>query len=148
MSEDMQVDQAVIESKPEEAPKEDVPKETVKEDSTATSTTSIAAVEEPTVGEAAATTPTAAAGGVGDPAKGDAAKDAAPPGTKRMKNDVDMASLSTRQYLDTTVVPILLQALSALAKERPTSPIEFVANYLLKYKANFEGGQPAPTAEK
>ena len=84
----------------------------------------------------------------GDAAKTEPAKETAPAGAKRMKNDVEMASLSTRQYLDTTVVPILLQALSALAKERPTSPIEFVANFLLKHKSNFEGGQPAPAAEK
>lgn len=34
------------------------------------------------------------------------------------KSRVDMQSLPTRQYLDQTVVPILLQALSALSKER------------------------------
>lgn len=34
------------------------------------------------------------------------------------KTRVDMQSLPTRQYLDQTVVPILLQALSALSKER------------------------------
>ena len=37
-----------------------------------------------------------------------------------------------RQYLDKTVVPLLLQAMSEVAKERPTHPIEFVANYLLE----------------
>lgn len=34
------------------------------------------------------------------------------------KSRVDLQSLPTRQYLDQTVVPILLQALSTLAKER------------------------------
>ncbi|MCP9264448.1 RNA-binding protein rnp-1 [Dirofilaria immitis] len=43
-------------------------------------------------------------------------------------------TIPTRQYLDQTVVPILLQALGALAKERPPNPIEYLANYLLKEK--------------
>lgn len=34
------------------------------------------------------------------------------------KTKVDLQSLPTRQYLDQTVVPILLQGLSLLAKER------------------------------
>lgn len=34
------------------------------------------------------------------------------------KSKIDMGSLPTRQYLDQTVVPILLQGLSALSKER------------------------------
>ncbi|VDD96127.1 unnamed protein product, partial [Enterobius vermicularis] len=44
------------------------------------------------------------------------------------------STVPTRQYLDQTVVPILLQALGALAKERPPNPIEYLANYLLKEK--------------
>ncbi|CAD5225039.1 unnamed protein product [Bursaphelenchus okinawaensis] len=55
-----------------------------------------------------------------------------------------LQSIPTRQYLDQTVVPILLLALGALAKERPADPIEFVANYLLKEKNRFAGGRPAP----
>lgn len=35
-----------------------------------------------------------------------------------------------RMYLDKTVVPLLLQALTECAKERPQYPVEFVANYL------------------
>ena len=38
------------------------------------------------------------------------------PAGKRPK--VDLQSLPTRAYLDQTVVPILLQGMSALAKER------------------------------
>ena len=34
------------------------------------------------------------------------------------KTKVDLESLTTRAYLDHTVVPILLQGMSALAKER------------------------------
>ncbi|VDK27509.1 unnamed protein product [Anisakis simplex] len=47
------------------------------------------------------------------------------------------STIPTRQYLDQTVVPILLQALGALAKERPPNPIEYLANYLLKEKDRF-----------
>ncbi|XP_022086059.1 protein dpy-30 homolog [Acanthaster planci] len=54
------------------------------------------------------------------------------------KTKVDLESLTTRAYLDHTVVPILLQGMSALAKERPPNPIEYLAGYLLKNKDQFE----------
>jgi protein dpy-30 len=55
------------------------------------------------------------------------------------KSRLDLQSLPTRQYLDQTVVPILLQGLAALSKERPPSPIEYLSAYLLKHKSKFEG---------
>lgn len=54
------------------------------------------------------------------------------------KSRVDLQSLPTRQYLDQTVVPILLQGLSFLAKERPLDPISALAAYLLKNKASYD----------
>merc|ERR1712165_114963 len=51
---------------------------------------------------------------------------------------VDLQSLPTRAYLDKTVVPILLQGMSVLAKERPPNPIEYLAAYLLKNKSQFD----------
>jgi len=57
------------------------------------------------------------------------------------KPRLDLQALPTRQYLDQTVVPILLQALSTLAKERPPDPIEYLATYLLKNKSQFEQSQ-------
>ncbi|GMS90841.1 hypothetical protein PENTCL1PPCAC_13016, partial [Pristionchus entomophagus] len=51
----------------------------------------------------------------------------------------NLGSLPTRQYLDTTVVPILLQGLGAIAKERPADPIEFLANFLRSEKDKYEG---------
>uniref|UniRef100_A0A1E1WRM3 Protein dpy-30 homolog n=1 Tax=Pectinophora gossypiella TaxID=13191 RepID=A0A1E1WRM3_PECGO len=54
------------------------------------------------------------------------------------KSRIDLNALPTRQYLDQTVVPILLQGLSALAKERPPDPINYLAAYLLKNKCTFE----------
>jgi len=41
--------------------------------------------------------------------------------------------MPTRQYLDQTVAPVLLHGLQALARERPTDPIQFLASYLLKH---------------
>lgn len=54
------------------------------------------------------------------------------------KTKVDLASLPTRAYLDQTIVPILLQGMSVIAKERPPNPIEYLATYLLKNKDKFE----------
>ena len=46
--------------------------------------------------------------------------------------DPAVQNLPLRAYLDKTVVPILLQAMSECAKERPAHPVEFIANYLLE----------------
>jgi len=50
----------------------------------------------------------------------------------------DLASLPTRQYLDQTVVPILLQGLASLARERPRDPIEYLAGYLVRHKREYD----------
>ena len=54
------------------------------------------------------------------------------------KQKVDLTSLPIRAYLDQTVVPILLQGMSILAKERPPNPIEYLGTYLLKNKDKFD----------
>lgn len=41
-------------------------------------------------------------------------------------------NLPIRAYLDQTVVPILLDGMSELVKERPANPVEWLAAYLLK----------------
>ena len=38
--------------------------------------------------------------------------------------------MSVRQYLDATVVPIVLQAMAEVSRERPDDPIEFIVRYL------------------
>ena len=53
------------------------------------------------------------------------------------KSKPDVSTLPTRAYLDQTVVPILLQAMSQLAKERPGKPITFLAEYLLNHKEKY-----------
>lgn len=54
------------------------------------------------------------------------------------KTKVDLQGLPVRAYLDQTIVPILLQGMSVLAKERPPNPIEYLATYLLKNKEKFD----------
>ena len=53
------------------------------------------------------------------------------------KTKPDLSTLPTRAYLDQTVVPILLQAMSQLAKERPAKPITFLAEYLVNHKEKY-----------
>ena len=57
------------------------------------------------------------------------------------KQRIDVNSMQTRQYLDHTVVPILLNGLSSLAKARPENPIEYLANYLLDNKTKYDNNQ-------
>ncbi|VEN47610.1 unnamed protein product [Callosobruchus maculatus] len=65
------------------------------------------------------------------------------------KTRVDLASLPTRQYLDQTVVPILMSGLAYLAKERPPEPIVALATYLLKNSTKFDVvTENAPNIEK
>ena len=58
--------------------------------------------------------------------------------TQIKKPKVDLQSIPTRQYLDTTVVPILLQGLSAIAKERPPKPIAYLANFLQEKSVEYD----------
>ncbi|OAD62724.1 Down syndrome cell adhesion molecule-like protein Dscam2, partial [Eufriesea mexicana] len=74
-------------------------------------------------------------------------KDSDLSGVPPKKSRVEVQSLPTRQYLDQTVVPILLQALSSLAKERPADPISFLAGYLLRNKNQYDNGESPPTSQ-
>ncbi|KAI9917405.1 hypothetical protein PsorP6_012686 [Peronosclerospora sorghi] len=51
---------------------------------------------------------------------------------ENVQDKVEVQALPIRAYLDQTVVPILLQGMSALVKERPPNPVEWLANYLIK----------------
>lgn len=46
---------------------------------------------------------------------------------------LNLQALPIRAYLDQTVVPILLDGMSALVKERPPNPVEWLSTYLLKH---------------
>ncbi|KAH8285789.1 hypothetical protein KR018_003933 [Drosophila ironensis] len=59
------------------------------------------------------------------------------------------SSALTRQYLDQTVAPVLLNGMQALARERPADPIQFLASYLLKHRNGCDennASQPEPTS--
>lgn len=58
-----------------------------------------------------------------------------PPAANCKKPRPDLGSLTTRQYLDQTVSPILLRGLQILARERPSDPVSFLAAFLLKNKS-------------
>eukprot|EP00919_Chromeraceae_sp_WS-2016_P035744 GHVR01084781.1.p1 GENE.GHVR01084781.1~~GHVR01084781.1.p1 ORF type:complete len:112 (+),score=33.81 GHVR01084781.1:23-358(+) len=45
---------------------------------------------------------------------------------------LNLQSMPIRQYLDQTVVPILLPALNEVALRKPNDPVEFLAYYLLQ----------------
>lgn len=66
--------------------------------------------------------------------------------TDQQKKRSDLASLPTKQYLDQTVAPILLQGLQTLAKERPQDPVSFLAAYLLKHKGQCDDSDGAERA--
>lgn len=53
-----------------------------------------------------------------------------------VKKRADLSTIPTKQYIDQTVAPILLEGLKSLAKERPSDPVGYLADYLLKHKAN------------
>lgn len=68
-------------------------------------------------------------------------------GSVQKKSRAEVQLLPTRQYLDQTVVPILLQALSSLAKERPEDPISYLASYLLKNKSQYDNSGSPPASQ-
>ena len=41
--------------------------------------------------------------------------------------------ISIRTYLDKTVIPLVLQGLAEVAKERPENSIKFLADFLMKH---------------
>jgi protein dpy-30 len=46
-------------------------------------------------------------------------------------NNQNISSLTTRAYLEQSVVPVVMQGMAELAKERPDNPLEFLGNYIL-----------------
>lgn len=67
-----------------------------------------------------------------------------------MPKKINLTAAPIRQYLEATVVPVLMQGMQALCKERPDNPIEFLAYYLLSHneqeKKKAEAGAAAPAA--
>ena len=51
--------------------------------------------------------------------------------SKKEKENIN--ELSIRSYLDKTVVPLVLQGMAEVAKERPENPIKYLADFLMKH---------------
>ena len=49
------------------------------------------------------------------------------------KQTQNINSLPIRAYLDQTVVPLVLQGMAEVAKERPENPIKYLADFLMKH---------------
>ena len=49
------------------------------------------------------------------------------------KPQQNINSLPIRAYLDQTVVPLVLQGMAEVAKERPENPIKYLADFLMKH---------------
>ena len=49
------------------------------------------------------------------------------------KQQQNVNSLLIRAYLDQTVVPLVLQGMAEVAKERPENPIKYLADFLMKH---------------
>lgn len=50
------------------------------------------------------------------------------------QQDQQHQQVPVRQYLDSTVVPLLRDGLKKLVKQRPDDPIDFLINYLSEHK--------------
>ena len=50
-----------------------------------------------------------------------------------VKPQQNINSLPIRAYLDQTVVPLVLQGMAEVAKERPENPIKYLAEFLMKH---------------
>ncbi|KAJ7570006.1 hypothetical protein O6H91_01G103600 [Diphasiastrum complanatum] len=86
------------------------------------------AVAEAAPPPASATGPSFAEAWFDDPVEGEAAQKAA----LEMNERIEVKAMTVRQYLESTVVPLLLQGLQYLVLERPTNPVEYLAAFLLK----------------
>eukprot|EP00978_Attheya_sp_CCMP212_P021080 scaffold61195_cov58-Attheya_sp.AAC.4 len=70
-----------------------------------------------------------------------------PPQPQQQQPNKSVNNLPIRAYLDQTVVPILLDGMSELVKERPQNPIEWLAAYLLQHdpQSTRNSGNVPPT---
>ncbi|ODM96690.1 Protein dpy-30 [Orchesella cincta] len=64
------------------------------------------------------------------------------------KGKIDLQSVPMREYLEQTVIQIVHQGMLALARERPDSPIEYLAAYFLKHKHKYLHQVDVPEQDK
>ena len=48
-------------------------------------------------------------------------------------NKENINNLPIRAYLDKTVVPLVLQGMAEVAKERPENPVKYLADFLMNH---------------
>ena len=84
-------------------------------------------------------------GGYADKEAGQAAEIAA----MTRQAPLSVNNLPTKYYLEKTITPTVLKALSECAKARPDKPLEFMAYYLLKHNPDRQqAGEGAPIGHK
>ena len=52
---------------------------------------------------------------------------------KKIEDEKRLEDLRIEHYLTSNVMPLLLESMGQLAKEKPNNPIEFIAKYLLTH---------------
>ena len=57
------------------------------------------------------------------------------PDNKKSKSTADTNTMTSKQYLDTMVVPQLLPALNAVSTNRPQDPIQYLVRIQIKLKS-------------
>jgi hypothetical protein len=62
----------------------------------------------------------------------------------RPASKIPVQALPTRQYLDATVVPLLLLGLEAIAQEQPKDPVEYLAAFLISNNPQRDANLPHP----
>ncbi|KAG0045608.1 hypothetical protein BGZ83_009209 [Gryganskiella cystojenkinii] len=55
----------------------------------------------------------------------------------------EIAEMPVRPYLDQTVLPVLLEGMKQLAKDRPQNPLEYLGHFLLNH-SDTVGRSPGP----
>ena len=108
--------------------------------------------------EPAAQTPAGDEAGPSQPEKAEPAKKPAPAFpqadaakkaeqvAKKAKTEVSEKAVPTRQYLESTVVPVLMQGMQELTKERPDDPVQYLAAYLIKHNPKKSADKAADKA--
>jgi protein dpy-30 len=49
---------------------------------------------------------------------------------------ININALPTKAYLEATIVPTVMRALTEVSEARPDNPLEFIAYYILKHNPN------------
>eukprot|EP00210_Caulerpa_lentillifera_P008087 g7721.t1 len=61
---------------------------------------------------------------------------APPKGSLSTEGKMSTHALSVRQYLESSVVPVLMKGLTNLVRERPEDPVEYLAAFLVNNNPN------------